>query len=86
MSAIVCSTRALGALLFVELGHFERLLALPAQLPTSLSHSVVKVLELNVTEVRVVGDDLGEEVRLLRRLPVSFSCFGLAGGLCTPLA
>ena len=38
--SLPCRRWALGALLFVELGHFERLLALPAQLPTSLSHSV----------------------------------------------
>ena len=54
-------------MLFVELGHFERLLALPAQLPTSLSYSVVEILELNVTEVGVVGDDLDDEVGLLGR-------------------
>ena len=56
--SLPCRRWAFGALLFVELGHFERLLALPAQLPPSLGHSVVEILELNITEVRIVGDDL----------------------------
>ena len=40
---------------------------MPAQLPTSLRDRVVEVLELNVTEVRVVGDDPDDEVGLFGR-------------------
>ena len=42
--------------MFVELGHFEWLLALPAQLPTSFRDRVVEVLKFNVAEVGVVGE------------------------------
>ena len=54
-------------MLFIKLSHLEWLLALPAQLPTSLRDRVVEVLKFNVTEVGVVGDDLDDEVGLLRR-------------------
>ena len=54
-------------MLLVKLSHLEWLLALPAQLPTSLRDRVVEVLKLDVTEVGIVGDDLDDEIGLLGR-------------------